>query len=250
MLAKRFNHRDHKDQGETISIFFALFAVLSILFKTNLLCYAMIQMFDTDQYQQRKTHMRKIISMIHLSLDGFAAGPNDELDWISYDNDLEQYAHALHAITDAVIWGRRTYELMAGYWLTVPGNPASTPAELEHARYLDSSTKIVVSRTLGHIDWNHATNTVLIKDNIAEQIAKIKQQPGKDIWFLGSTMLAQTFMQLDLIDEYRININPTVLGVGKPLFANVTRNFKLKLLDSKPFKSGVVGLIYEPVRNE
>ena len=192
--------------------------------------------------------MRKIISLIHLSLDGFAAGPNDELDWISYDNELEQDAHSLHDLTDAVIWGRRTYEGMAGYWLTVPGNPNSSPAELEHARFLDNATKIVVSRTLDHIDWNNTTNTVLIKDNIAEQINAIKQQPGKDIWFLGSANLAQTFMQLDLIDEYRVNINPVVLGVGKPLFANVTRNFPLKLLGSKTFQSGVVALRYEPIR--
>jgi dihydrofolate reductase len=192
--------------------------------------------------------MRKIISLTHLSLDGFAAGPNDELDWISYDDELEQYAHSLHATTDAVIWGRRTYQLMAGYWLTVPGNPESTPAELEHARWLDDATKIVVSRTLDRVEWNNARNTVLIKDNIAEEINKIKQQPGKDIWFLGSVALAQTFMQLDLIDEYRIGINPVVLGHGKPLFAGVTRNFPLKLLEAQPFKSGVVALRYEPVR--
>lgn len=192
--------------------------------------------------------MRKIISMIHLSLDGYAAGPNDELDWISYDDELEQYAHSLHVMTDAVIWGRKTYQGMAEYWLTVPGNPASTPAELEHARWLEQATKIVVSRTLDHIDWNNAQNTVLIKDNIAEEINAIKQRPGKDIWFLGSIGLAQTFMQLDLIDEYRININPTVLGHGKPLFAGVTRNFPLKLLEAKTFTSGVVGLRYEPIR--
>jgi dihydrofolate reductase len=192
--------------------------------------------------------MRKVISLIHLSLDGFAAGPNDELDWIAYDDELERSAHALHAITDAVIWGRRTYEGMASYWLTIPANPASTPAELEHARWLDTATKIVVSRTLDRIEWNDARNTVLIKDNIAEAINAIKQQPGKDIWFLGSTMLAQTFMQLDLIDEYRININPTVLGHGKPLFAGVTRNFPLTLLEAKTFTSGVVALRYAPKR--
>jgi dihydrofolate reductase len=192
--------------------------------------------------------MRKIISLNHLSLDGFASGPNDELDWISYDEELEQYAHALHAITDAVIWGRRTYELMASYWLTVPGNPNATPAEREHAQFLQDSTKIVVSRTLDRIEWNGAENTVLIKDNIAEEINKIKQQPGKDIWFLGSTMLAQTFMQLDLIDEYRLNINPTILGKGKLYFAGVNRNIPLKLLDSKTLKSGVILARYEPIR--
>ncbi|MEO8392147.1 MAG: dihydrofolate reductase family protein [Chloroflexota bacterium] len=193
--------------------------------------------------------MRKIISLIHLSLDSLSAGPNDELDWISYDSELEQDAHSIQDFTDAVIWGRKTYEGMAGYWLTVPGNPASSPAELEHARYLDASTKIVVSRTLDHIDWAGNTKTVLIKDNIAEQINAIKQQSGKDIWFLGSPVLAQTFMELDLIDEYRFNINPVVLGVGKPFFANPARNFKLKLMASKTLQSGVVTLRYEPVRN-
>lgn len=192
--------------------------------------------------------MRKVIALIHLSLDGFAAGPNDELDWISYDDELEQYAHSLHASTDAVIWGRRTYEGMAGYWLTVPGNPASTPAELEHARWLDTATKIVVSRTLDRVEWNGAQNTVLIKDSIADAITAIKQQPGKDIWLLGSIMLVQTFMQLDLIDEYRLNINPTVLGSGKRLFGDVTRSFPLKLLEARTLKSGVAALRYEPVR--
>jgi len=192
--------------------------------------------------------LRKVISLIHLSLDGLASGPNDELDWISYDAELEQSAHSLHALTDAVIWGRRTYEGMASYWLTVPGNPESTPAELEHVRYLEGATKIVVSRTLHQVAWGDAQNTVLIKDNVADEINKIKQQPGKDIWFLGSVNLAQTFMQLDLIDEYRINVNPTVLGQGKPFFTDVTREFPLKLLEAKTLKSGVVALRYEPAR--
>ena len=193
--------------------------------------------------------MRKIISLTHLSLDGFASGPNDELDWISYDDELEQYAHSMHAIADAVIWGRRTYELMASYWLTVPGNPDSKPPQLEHARWLDASTKIVVSRTLDRIEWNHTKNTVLIKDNIADEINKIKQQPGKNIWFLGSISLMQTFMQLDLIDEYRFGINPTVLGRGKPLFSDINHQISLKLVEAKTFKSGVVTLRYEPKRS-
>ena len=189
--------------------------------------------------------MRKVIAMIHLSLDGLAATPNDELDWISYDDELEQYAHSMHAITDAVIWGRRTYELMAGYWLTVPGNPDSSPSEREHAQFLEGATKIVVSRTLDRVAWNGADNTVLIKDHIADEINAIKRQPGKDIWFLGSVALAQTFMQLDLIDEFRININPTVLGQGKPYFAEGTSGFPLKLLEAQTLASGVVALRYE-----
>lgn len=193
--------------------------------------------------------MRKIISLIHMSLDGLIAGPNDELDWISYDSELEQNAHSMHDVTDAVIWGRRTYEGMAGYWLTVPGNPDSTEAERNHAQWLADASKIVVSRTLDSIEWAGAENTVLIKDNIAEEINKIKARDGKDIWFLGSPNLAQTFMELDLIDEYRINVNPVILGEGKPLFDTVKRKMSLKLLDTKIFQSGVVGLRYAPIRD-
>jgi dihydrofolate reductase len=137
---------------------------------------------------------------------------------------------------------------MASYWLTVPGDPESTPAALEHARFLDGATKIVVSRSLDHIAWGDAQNTVLITDNIATEINNIKQEPGKDTWLLGSPVLAQTFMQLDLIDEYRININPRVLAQGKPFFSNVTREFPLKLLEATTLKSGVVALRYEAVR--
>ena len=192
--------------------------------------------------------MRKVISLIHLSLDDFAAGPNGELDWISYDPELEQDSHSMHQIADTVIWGRKTYEMMSSYWLTVPGNPDSSPSELAHASWLDDSTKIVVSRTLEGFEWNNTPNTLVIKDNIAEEIHKIKQQPGKDIWFLGSINLAQTFMELDLIDEYRFYINPIVLRKGLPLFSSVNRTFSLKLLDSKTLKSGVVRLRYEPER--
>ena len=202
----------------------------------------MMSMFNHSALRSR--NMRKIVSMIHLSLDGMASGPNDELDWISYDSDLESYAHSMHDRMDAVIWGRHTYEGMK-YFLTVPGNPDSSEAERNHARFLDESTKIVVSRTLDKIEWGDTTNSILIKDNIADQINKIKQQPGKDIWLLGSTMLFQEFARLDLIDEYRININPTVLGKGKPLFANIDRQINLKLSESKTLKSGVVLLTYE-----
>jgi dihydrofolate reductase len=192
--------------------------------------------------------MRKVISLLHLSLDGFAAGPNNELNWISYDPELEAYAHAMHAEMDAVIWGRRTYELMAGYWLTVPGNPDSTPAELEHARFLGSVTKIVVSRTLERVSWGDDPKTVLINDDLSTAIDALKQQPGKDIWLLGSPTLLQTCMQLDLIDEYRFTINPVVLGQGRAFFTGVTRRFPLRLLSSKTFTSGVTALHYEPLR--
>jgi dihydrofolate reductase len=192
--------------------------------------------------------MRKVISFVHLSLDGFAAGPNDELDWISYDPELQSYAHAMHDEMDAVIWGRRTYEGMASYWLTVPADPESSPAELEHARWLGTVTKIVASRTLERVAWGDDTKTLLINDDLPTAISALKQQPGKDMWLMGSTTLLGTFMQLDLIDEYRFTIQPVVMGQGKPLFTQVTRRFPLRLLSAQTFASGVAALHYERQR--
>lgn len=187
--------------------------------------------------------MRKVIFLIHVTLDGFVAGPNGEMDWIRYDDDVEKDAHDLHSTTDAAIYGRVTYQMMEGYWPSVLTNPASAGEELKHAQWLDGATKIVVSKTLESVQWK---NTVIIHDNIAEEMTKIKQQPGKDLWLLGSPTLAQTFMRLGLIDEYRLNVNPVVLGAGKPLFDGLDKPLNLKLLEVKTFKGGVAGLRYEP----
>lgn len=107
-------------------------------------------------------------------------------------------------------------------------------------------SKIVFSKSLEKVEWN---NTRLIRDNIAEEISKLKHQPGKNLVIFGSPGLAQTFMQLDLIDEYRLTVNPVVLGSGKPLFRDIKDRTNLKLLETKPFNSGVVGLHYETRRS-
>ena len=187
--------------------------------------------------------MRKVIFLIHVTLDGFVAGPNGEMDWIVYDDEIEKYAHELHSSTDAAIYGRVTYQMMEGYWPSVLADPSSTGGALDHARWYDSATKIVFSRTL------HSTqqeNTMLIHEHVADEMAKIKQQPGKNLWLIGSPTLAQTFMQLDLIDEYRIQVNPVVLGIGKRLFEGVDKSLRLKLLEARTFEGGVVALRYEP----
>jgi dihydrofolate reductase len=189
--------------------------------------------------------MRKVIFLMHVSLDGLVAGPNGEMDWIVYNDDVEKYSHDLHSTTDTAIYGRVTYEMMNGYWPTVLDNPDSTPGELAHGRWYRDATKLVFSRKLDKLE---GSNTVLIKDNIADEMATYKRQPGQDIWLLGSPTLAQTFMRLGLIDEYRLNVNPVVLGAGKPLFADDV--LKLKLLESLTFSGGVVALRYEPERSE
>lgn len=190
--------------------------------------------------------MRKIIYLMHVSLDGLVDGPKMtmDLDWISYTDELEQYAHSLHATTDAVIYGRVTFQMMEAYFPTLRDNPANGgPGDLAHAQWLDQVPKYVFSRTLESSDW---PNTIFIRDNIAEEVKRLKEQPGKDIWMLGSPSLAQEFMRLGLIDEYRININPTILGSGRPLYANLDHQLKLKLLEARTLQSGVVTLRYAP----
>lgn len=189
--------------------------------------------------------MRKIIFLMHVSLDGYVATADGDMSFVTYDKELEQYSHALHASTDVAIYGRVTYEMMAGYWPTVLDDPNADEGSLAHARWVTDATKYVVSTTLDSVDW---VNTVIVKDNLAETFTKLKNQSGKDMWLLGSPRLAQTFMALDLIDEYRLNINPVVLGSGMPLFKAGADRKNLELIEAKHFQCGVIGAIYVPVR--
>jgi len=190
--------------------------------------------------------MRKVVLFLHASLDGFVEGPNGPMDirWVSYDGDLEKHADNLLSLStvDTILWGRRTYHIMKDYWPTVPSNPSATPREVEHSKWLDRTTKIVFSSTLDNIDW---VNTRLVKDNAAEEIMKLKQQPGKDIMILGSPRLGHSLMQLGLIDEFQITVSPIVVGGGLPLFRGIDDKLRLKLLDSKTLPSGVVCLHYQ-----
>ena len=186
--------------------------------------------------------MRKLVLFMHTSLDGFVAGPNGELDWISYDEELERYAAELVSTVGSPLYGRVTYQMMESYWPTVLKNPSSKKYELEHAQWVENINKVVFSKTLQKVDWK---NTRLIKENIAEEIQKLKQQPGKDLVIFGSPGLAQTFMRLGLIDEYRLTVNPVVLGRGIPLFKEIKDRINLRLINAKTFNSGVVGFHYE-----
>jgi dihydrofolate reductase len=190
--------------------------------------------------------MRKVVMMLHVSLDGYVAPPDGSLEWITYTPELEAYAHAMEPEMDAVIFGRNTYEGMKGYWhdVVLAKLAEHTETEANHARWLDSATKVVISRTLTSVDDWH--NSLLIKDNIAEEIAKLKQQPGKDMWLIGSPSIAQEFIRLNLIDEYRINVNPIMLGGGTPLFTGLDQPRRLKLLEARTIEGGVVALRYAP----
>lgn len=190
--------------------------------------------------------MRKIVFLMHVSLDGMVEGPNGamDMDWITYNEDVQALSREFHNTMDAVIYGRSTFQMMEAYFpALLASNPDNEDGDVIHARWLDQATKYVFSRTMENSDWN---NTVVIGDNIAEEVRKIKEQPGKDIWMLGSPSLAQEFMRLGLIDEYRLNINPVALGSGKNLFTGLDKYLKLKLIEARPLKGGVIATRYVP----
>jgi dihydrofolate reductase len=189
--------------------------------------------------------MRKVILSNSVTLDGFFEGPNKELDWHIVDEDSHQYAIDLLSDVDALLFGRVTYQLMADYWPAAATNPSSSKSDLEIADKMNNLPKIVFSKTLQEVKWN---NSRLVKENIAEEISKMKQQSGKDMVIFGSGSIVSTFMQHGLIDEYRIIVNPVVLGNGNPLFKGINGKQNLKLLRTKEFSSGKVILYYEPVK--
>ena len=178
--------------------------------------------------------MRRVIASNMMSLDGFFEGPNHEIDWFLVDEEFLAYARQMLHSVDTILFGRRTYEHMAAHWPSAPKD--------EIAAKMNSLHKIVFSRTLGKADWN---NSQLVKRNIANEVSALKQQPGKDMVVLGSAMLASFLLQEALIDEYRIVLDPIILGRGNPLFTKIKQRVRLKLKDAKPLASGVVILYYE-----
>lgn len=178
--------------------------------------------------------MRRLIVSNLLSLDGFFEGPNNEIDWFVVDKEFLAYSAEMLRSVDTILFGRRTYEVMQAYWPSAPKD--------EIADKMNGLPKIVFSRTLNKADWN---NSRLIRENIAGEVSALKQQAGKDMVILGSAMLASFLLQEGLIDEYRIVLDPIILGGGNPLFGAVNRRIQLKLKDAKLLASGVVILYYQ-----
>ncbi|QHV95660.1 dihydrofolate reductase family protein [Spirosoma endbachense] len=185
--------------------------------------------------------MRKLVLFAHISLDGFAADIHGGLGFLSYNQELQQFADELVKTVGVPVYGKHTYQLMAGYWPTVLADPTASQHELDHARWVEQIPKIVFSTTLPSADW---LNTRLIKDNVVDEITQLKQQPGKDLVIFGSPGLAKSFMHLGLIDEYKLMLHPVLLGEGIRLFASSSPMNKLRLLESKTLGSGVVTLHY------
>ncbi|RFS18272.1 dihydrofolate reductase family protein [Emticicia sp. C21] len=185
--------------------------------------------------------MRKIISFMHISLDGFVAGPNGELNWAKVDEELFDYVGKRISGGDTALYGRTTYQMMESYWPTAGDAPDASKHDVEHSKWYKNAHKIVLSKTLNEADL---TNTTIISNNIADRINEIKQQDGEDILLFGSPTATHALIEQNLIDGYWLFLNPTILGQGIPLFADSKDKTNLKLLSTRQFDSGVIELNY------
>jgi dihydrofolate reductase len=178
---------------------------------------------------------------MHSSLDGFVAGSNGEMDWITVDDELFDFVKTMTDQADTALYGRVTYQMMEAYWPTAGEMPNASRHDIEHSIWYKNVTKVVLSKTINEAGLK---NTKVISDNLSENINKLKQQPGKNILIFGSPRASHSLLNLGLIDEFWIFINPILIGEGIPLFKNVPEIIKLRLLDTKTFASGVVALHY------
>ena len=163
--------------------------------------------------------MRKIISFMHISLDGFVAGPNGEMDWIKVDQEIFDHVGKRIAEGDTALYGRVTYEMMEGYWPTAGDKPGASKHDIEHAKWYARVHKVVLSKTMQNAD---PANSTIISHDIANSINKVKQREGAaDILLFGSPTATHSLQQLDLVDGYWLFVNPVILGEGIPLFSNI-----------------------------
>jgi len=183
--------------------------------------------------------VRKVIMFNLISLDGYFEGLNQDISWHQVDDEFNEFAIEQLNSTDGLIFGRVTYQLMAAYWPT----PMAVENDPIVAGKMNSLPKFVFSNTLDKVVWN---NTQLVKGDAVEELKKLKQLSGKDLFIFGSANLSSTFTRNGLIDEYRVIVNPIVLGTGVPLFKGNGEMLKMKLLTSKSFRNGNVLLYYQP----
>ncbi|GIN62339.1 hypothetical protein J27TS8_23320 [Robertmurraya siralis] len=177
---------------------------------------------------------RRVILDLAVTLDGFIEGPNGEVDWCIMDPDMD-FNKFLNQI-DTILYGRKSYDIWGQY---IPRNEDSD-TDKEMWRLVHSKEKYVFSRTQKETD----NRAILINDNIVEAVNKLKKNPGRDIWLYGGSSLITTFINLGLVDEFRLSVHPIILGEGKPLFIDINKRINLQIVETKKFSSGVVQLTY------
>jgi len=187
--------------------------------------------------------MRRLIVTMWQSLDGYIAGLNNEMDWVTshYDAQMGEYEGGVIQNVDTLLLGRITYESFAGAWPKVPDNPDVSEEERAYARRLNAMQKVVFSRTLAKAEWSNST---LVRDEIGGTVAALKALPGENMLIYGSASIVRQLTDLHLIDEYQLLIYPLVLGKGKSLFAGLERRAEFKLKSNRIHRSGVAELSY------
>ncbi|MDP4087075.1 MAG: dihydrofolate reductase family protein [Bacillota bacterium] len=177
---------------------------------------------------------RRILLDLAVTLDGFIEGPEGEVDWCIMAPDMN-FTNFLNQI-DTILYGRKSYDLWGQF---IPDIKVSN-TEKEIWELVHSKEKYVFSRSQNSID----NKVTIINDNIVEEVNKLKNKPGKDIWLYGGASLITTFINLGLVDEFRLSVHPVILGEGKPLFIDIKQRVNLKLVETKKLSSGVVQLCY------
>jgi dihydrofolate reductase len=182
--------------------------------------------------------MRRVIYSMQVSLDGFIAGPGGEIDWSTPSEEVHRFHNDRAREIGVELYGRRLYEVMR-YWETAEENDTSPEYEIEFARIWKQTPKIVFSRTLDRVEGN----ATLAQGDVADEVARLKQQPGKDV-AVGGAGLASSLIELGLVDEYRLFFYPVVLGGGTPYFPPLGGRINLERAETKNFGSGVTYVRY------
>lgn len=185
--------------------------------------------------------MRKLKLQVQMSVDGYIAGPNGEMDWMIYDwdDELKNYVAVITEPVDCIVLGRKLAEGFIPYWAKVASNPAD-PEYLAGKKFTDTG-KIVFTRTMVKSIWE---NTVLAKGDLVQEITQLKKHGGQDIIAYGGATFVSELIRHQLIDEYHLFINPVVLGDGMPIFRSIKSNQNLKLIQATTFDCGIVVLKY------
>lgn len=181
---------------------------------------------------------------MHISLDGFVAGPNGEMNWIKVDEEIFDHVGKRISKGDTALYGRVTYQMMENYWPTAGDKPTATKHDIEHSKWYSKVHKVVLSKTMTDAGL---INTRIIRDNLLEEVNEIKQSRSdgdKDILLFGSPTATHSLIQLNLIDGYWLFVNPIILGRGIPLFTAIKDKIKLNLLTTQQFACGVTELNY------
>jgi dihydrofolate reductase len=189
--------------------------------------------------------MRQLIVSINVTLDGYMAGPNCELDWHfqSWTSEMARAQCDQLSRADTILLGAVTYRAMASYWPAVTVNEACARDDLAFADMMNRYQKIVYSRSLNMLSWD---NSSLIKGNLRKEVLQLKEQPGRDIVVYGSGKLVSALMNYELVDRYVLWMHPVVLGKGKPLFKQVKDRLNMRLDKVEQFASGVLIMHYSP----